>query len=158
MQRSGELMKWKAQSVGVRHKNGLPSMTSGSGWSQSHRLLGVPATPRVRDCIDVCYLMARKRQPQTVLKDIPISLFCNTSQSVTRGPMRKTLPTPSTSTCVYSFEFDRAISSRSYMRFLGVAFKHDPGHFHCVRVATLGGERLQHPDCNCGASAALREP
>ena len=121
MAASSELRKWKAHSASVRAKYNIPSGDGAWSWvSQPGRnLSGLPQTPRVLDCLDICFAVARARNPQAPMAKVAEGLLVNVSQSVGRIPLTYSMPTPATSTLVYSFKHDQIVSPMAVLRYLG---------------------------------------
>ena len=112
------LAKWKQASVHVRCA--LQMGGSSSPWTSRQKLLrGLPDTPRVRDLLDVCWHAAKRAQPHLSDDDLAATLYCNTSQSVSRLPCSFELPTQAGSAAVYHYASDAVLTGFSRMRLHG---------------------------------------
>jgi len=118
--RSKDLQKWKTHSRALRHQHNLPA--SSAPWTSRFpkvRLVGLPQTPRTLDIVDTSLAVFLKKFPNLSLSQVTKGLFVNTSQGVQRTQICYSFPTPTTSSCVYSYEKDQVISGRSTMKLIG---------------------------------------
>ena len=117
--RSTELQKWRASSAEVRHKHNIPQQ--GFAWSSRKgvRLHGLAQTPRVIDVIDTGLAVTLAKNPTLSVSAVVKNRFATVSHSVSRLPVYLGVPTPTTSSVLYSYEQDMVVPSRSVMRLLG---------------------------------------
>ena len=119
MAKSPELQKWRSRSLAIRHELQIPAQSTPWTSRPRVRLLGIPRTPRVMDCVDVCFAAMQQKYPELSIEQLIKGMFCNTSQSVARLPVSRSFPTPCTSSVVYSYEHDTLVSGRATMKLLG---------------------------------------
>ena len=83
-------------------------------------LTGVPRNERMRDVINVGYLLARNQSPQAGPATLTKDYWADISQSVHLKPFMKGLcPTFTTISLMYSYEHDILLSPHATLQLLG---------------------------------------
>jgi len=145
--RCRDLQKWKTQSAEVRSKFEIPSGSSAFAWTERKhvRLAGLPHTEHVLDTINTCWAVARKRNPAMTEQELISCLHCSVSQSVRRLPYTLGVPTPATSTRLYSYSDDAIVTHYRYMRYMGWPENLLPARFSAADWTSLGGNAFSVP-------------
>jgi len=146
------LPKWKTHSAAMRAKHQIPA--SATPWTRRGgvQLTGCPSTARVRDLLDVIWAAAMKQSPRfTTSTTLRKGLWSDISQDIERQPMtlakrEKGMPVFTTSSVMYSFEFDMTLSGTDHLVLLG----HPPARmsraaFSESQMRNLAGEGYSIP-------------
>ena len=100
----GNFLQWKARSAQARSKETMS--LDDRPWTSRLGERGVPWLPRVQDLVDVCFCRATRLSIR--------ARYLNVSQDLLTATFAPDGEYPPTGhdTCVYSYEYDRVVSSR----------------------------------------------
>lgn len=111
---------WKSKCAKFRDLHKMPAGTAPWTTRTGVRLRGLLGSARQRELLDIIFIREQQRLPKLTTRELVKGLYANVSQCVTRMPSsRGHLPTPTTNSCVYSYEFDCVLSSEAAARGMG---------------------------------------
>ena len=107
-------------------------------WSSKPGVLlrGVPPKPRLVDLLDVAFASACKDAASIAPALVADCFFCDISQNICQRPWGKSRGTATTSTNLYSYEYDRTLVGAD--RFRGL------GHVRALNYSGLSKESLNN--------------
>ena len=142
-----EWATWKTKSAELRRQNNLPRHSKPWTSRSTTQLHGVPDLPRVHDVLNCCFAIERSRNPRTGTAGLTKDLFVDWSQSVERKPWsRGAIRTACTSTMLYSFERDMALTGCNMLQLLGWSATRLPSsRMSDANLKLLAGEAYSLP-------------
>ena len=97
-----------------------PQLASAASWCSTMRLSGVPDSERVHKLLDLALKTEQLKEPPQRRHVVQEELFADYSQCVSRSPWsRNVLRSLTTSTTLYSYALQRAISPSEHFALLG---------------------------------------
>jgi hypothetical protein len=139
---------WQQKSAHLRGQHGFAAHGDAGAhpWTSEAKLHGMPTSHRVKDLLDVGYLLARKKKPTKSKLELVTGLWADYSQSVhTRPFFDDGIGTLATSTTLYSYQFDCRVPGIWHLRILGWLLQFGRIGFSESEIRSLSGESVSLP-------------
>ena len=150
-------MSWHGRSVDVRGELNLPPGVM--PWTQPRpgergpgkpKLRGVPASPRMVDCLNICFHAACQKNPHLSRGEVASMLWTNVGTTCDRLPYSMDGPGSWTHSCTwYGFKGDVVLSGSAKLKLLG---------WDAAHVDTLGFDDFSKADLHSLAADAFSVP